>query len=452
MVCSKIVVLYPGEKGGIRTAYKQMTLDQRIQLQQKLETCESFARIAGDLGVSPATVSREVRRHIVFERRAKPNVNYNNCRNRFECQKSEICEQCNSPKKYKLCRRCNFCNKACGEYEPDQCARLIKPPYVCNGCGKIMECSLEQRFYRADKADSEYRKTLSESRSGLSLSEEELGRVDNIVSPLVKQHQSPHHIWVHNRDKLMISERTIYTLISSRAISAMNMDLPRKIRFKPRRKKFKFKVDKQCRIGRDYDCFIVFMKQHPDSAVVQLDSVEGVISGKVLMTMHFVKCEMMLAFLRDSNDSCSVTNIFESLYCSLGADSFTRLFNVILADNGSEFTNPSAIEFGPDGVRRAHFFYCDPSSPYQKGSCERNHEFIRCFLPKGKDFSWCSQQDISLMMDHINSYSRNSLGDKCPYEVFRYFYGDEVLNLLGCTIIPPQAVTLGNSIWREKNS
>ena len=452
MVCSTIAVLYPEEKGGIRTAYKQMTLDQRIQLQQKLETCESFAGIAGDLGVSPATISREVRRHIVFERRAKPNVNYNNCRNRFKCQKSEICEQCNSPKKYKLCRRCNFCNKACSEYEPDQCARLVKPPYVCNGCGKIMECSLEQRFYRADKADSEYRKTLSESRSGLSLSEEELGRVDNIVSPLVKQHQSPHHIWVHNRDKLMISERTIYTLISSRAISAMNLDLPRKVRFKPRRKKLNFKVDKQCRIGRDYECFKAFMKQHPDSAVVQLDSVEGVISGKVLMTMHFVKCEMMLAFLRDSNDSCSVTNIFESLYCSLGADSFTRLFNVILADNGSEFTNPSAIEFGPDGVRRAHFFYCDPSSPYQKGSCERNHEFIRSFIPQGKDFSWCSQQDISLMMDHINSYSRNSLGDKCPYEVFRYFYGDEVLNLLGCTIIPPQAVTLGNSIWREKNS
>ena len=452
MVCSTIAVLYPEEKGGIRTAYKQMTLDQRIQLQQKLETCESFAGIAGDLGVSPATISREVRRHIVFERRAKPNVNYNNCRNRFKCQKSEICEQCNSPKKYKLCRRCNFCNKACSEYEPDQCARLVKPPYVCNGCGKIMECSLEQRFYRADKADSAYRKTLSESRSGLSLSEEELGRVDNIVSPLVKQHQSPHHIWVHNRDKLMISERTIYTLISSRAISAMNLDLPRKVRFKPRRKKLNFKVDKQCRIGRDYECFKAFMKQHPDSAVVQLDSVEGVISGKVLMTMHFVKCEMMLAFLRDSNDSRSVTDIFESLYCSLGADYFARLFNVILADNGSEFTNPSAIEFGPDGVRRAHFFYCDPSAPYQKGSCERNHEFIRSFIPQGKDFSWCSQQDISLMMDHINSYSRNSLGDKCPYEVFRYFYGDEVLNLLGCTIIPPQAVTLGNSIWREKNS
>ena len=315
-----------------------------------------------------------------------------------------------------------------------------------------MECPLEQRFYRAEKADSEYRKTLSETRSGICLTEEELRQVDHVVSPLIKQHQSPHHICIHNRDKLMISERTIYTLISTRAISAMNMDLPRKIRFKPRRKKSVFKVDRQCRVGRDYECFKAFMEKHPDAAVVQLDSVEGIKGGKVLLTVHFVKCEMMLAFLRDSNDSRSVTDIFESLCCTLGADSFSRLFRVLLADNGSEFSNPTAIEFGSDGVRRAHFFYCDPSAPYQKGSCERNHEFIRCFIPKGKDFGLYSQQDISLMMNHINSYSRNSLGDKCPYDVFRFFYGGELLSLLGCTLIPPQYVTLGNSIWKEKHS
>lgn len=250
----------------------------------------------------------------------------------------------------------------------------------------------------------------------------------------------------------MVSERTIYTLISSRAISAMNMDLPRKIRFKPRRKKPKFKVDRQCRAGRDYKCFIAFMEQHPDSAVVQLDSVEGIKGGKVLLTVHFAKCEMMLAFLRDFNDSRSVTDIFESLYRSLGADLFNRLFNVLLADNGSEFSNPSAIEFGSGGLRRAYFFYCDPSAPYQKGSCERNHEFIRCFIPKGKDFGLYSQHDITLMMDHINSYCRNSLGDKSPYEAFRFFYGDELLNKLGCTVIPPQSVTLGKSIWKENHS
>ena len=50
------------------------------------------------------------------------------------------------------------------------------------------------------------------------------------------------------------------------------------------------------------------------------------------------------------------------------------------------------------GNIRTRIFYCDPSAPYQKGSAERNHEFIRCFLPKGTDLAPYSQEDICLMM------------------------------------------------------
>ena len=30
-------------------------------------------------------------------------------------------------------------------------------------------------------------------------------------------------------------------------------------------------------------------------------------------------------------------------------------------------------------------FYCDANAPYQKGSCENNHELIRRIIPKGTD-------------------------------------------------------------------
>ena len=46
------------------------------------------------------------------------------------------------------------------------------------------------------------------------------------------------------------------------------------------------------------------------------------------------------------------------------------------------------------------------------------------------------------MMDHINSYSRESLGNKCPYDVFSFLYEQEILDLLGCHKVPPQDVTL----------
>ena len=158
----------------------------------------------------------------------------------------------------------------------------------------------------------------------------------------------------------------------------------------------------------------------------------------------------MLAFLRDYNDSQSVIDIFERLYLELRPDHFMEIFKVCLADNGSEFSNPKAIEFDRQDNLRTRIFYCDPSAPYQKGSAERNHEFIRMFLPKGYDFSHFTQEDISLMMDHINSYSRESLGNKSPYDMFAFLYGQKILDLLGCHRIPPQDVTLSRSIFRKE--
>ena len=97
--------------------------------------------------------------------------------------------------------------------------------------------------------------------------------------------------------------------------------------------------------------------------------------------------------------------------------------------------------------RRTRLYYCDPGAPYQKGSAERNHEFIRMFIPKGTDFAAYSQSQISLMMDHINSYGRESLGNRSPYDMFAFLYGQDVLDLLECHRILPENVTLNRSVF-----
>lgn len=432
---------------------KHLTLQDRQNIEQMLNAKKPFAEIAQILGKNNSTISKEVRAHVEYFKVGGQGLNYNNCKNRYTCHKSWVCSTCTSPKKFKLCRRCSLCNLHCPDFEKDVCPRHVKPPYVCNGCGKRPFCTLEKKVYIGYDAHENYRTLLCESRKGISYTEEELHRLDQLISPLIQQGQSPHHIYVTNNDSLMVSERTIYRLIDSRTISAMNLDLPRKMRFKARREKREFKVDKKCRIGRDYSCFQKFMEENPDTPVVQLDSVEGKKGGKVLLTLHFVKCEMMLAFLREANTAKSVSDIFDSLYKDLGNVEFTNIFKLCLADNGSEFSNPLAIEVDPlDGVVRTHVFYCDPNAPFQKGSAERNHEFIRQFIPKGVDLGRYSQNDITLMMNHINSYSRESLGNKCPYDVFRFFYGDKLLNLLGCTTIPAQQITLNKSVFRKEVS
>ena len=429
---------------------KHLTLEDRIVIETMLQSRSSFKAIANELGKTPATISREVKSRLSYVKKGSPRKSFNACVHRYDCIKKSICTNCSSDVRHEYCRSCVFCNKACKDFEEYICPKLLKPPYVCNGCTSKRSCCLEKRIYKAGEADKDYRYVLSELRSGTTLSEEEVQFLDEFITPLIRHNkQSPHHIVSNNSDTLMISERTVYRLIESQIISAKSIDLPRKVRYRARRKSVQMKVDKGCRVGRTYQDFLSFMENNKDCPVDELDSVEGKKGGKVLLTIHFRKAEMMLAFLRDRNDSKSVSEIFETLYSELGADIFRKIFKVCLADRGSEFSNPSAIEFDRNLERRTYVFYCDPNAPYQKGSAERNHEFIRCFIPKGTDIGLYSQADISLMMDHINSYSRESLGNKSPYEIFEFLYGADVLKLLGCNKIPPQNVTLSKAVFKE---
>ena len=66
---------------------------------------------------------------------------------------------------------------------------------------------------------------------------EELRRVDDIVSPLIRQGQSIHHICSSNADVIMLDEKTIYNYVEAGLLSVGNLDLPRKVRYRVRKKK-----------------------------------------------------------------------------------------------------------------------------------------------------------------------------------------------------------------------
>ena len=196
------------------------------------------------------------------------------------------------------------------------------------------------------------------------------------------------------------------------------------------------------------------MQKNPDTAVVQMDSVIGTIGGKCLLTIHFVESSLMLAFLRDANTSQSVIDAFEWLDGRLDGELFSRLFPVIVTDNGSEFSNPKKLEYRDYavpgyGFQRTSIYYCDAGCPYQKGAIEVNHELIRRILPKGTSFDNLTQTDVTRMMDHINSYKEKKLNDRSPYETFSFHYGEEVLRLLGCTPVAAEDILLKPSLLKK---
>ncbi len=70
-------------------------------------------------------------------------------------------------------------------------------------------------MYYADDAKSSFEENISEARSGILSSEEELARLNTLLSPLIKQGQSIHQIYINHVDELMCSEKTLYNYIDA---------------------------------------------------------------------------------------------------------------------------------------------------------------------------------------------------------------------------------------------
>lgn len=415
---------------------KHLSLEDRHKIENGLNDRLSFKEIGKLIDKDCTSISREVRNHYIVKNTGCFGKGFNNC------SKARTCVF-----KGKQCKLNN-----CIEFTEEKCSLLDKPPYVCNGCKKRNICTLSKHLYDSIYAYSEYKDNLSETRSGVIIDKEEIDNLNSILVPLIRDKgQSIHQAIINNKNKIMYSEKTIYKFIDLGILNIKNIDLPRKVRYKQRKKSCTvYKIDKKCLENRRYEDYKKFIEGNPDTPIVEIDTVIGKKGEKVLLTIHFVNCSFMLAFIREHNDAQSVIDIFNDLQEKLGIEKFKELFIVILTDNGSEFSNPTEIEFDmKTGEKRTQIFYCHPSSPYEKGSCEVNHELLRRILPKGTSFDNLNQEDINIIMSHINSYKRKKLNNKSPYFMFSSIYGKDTIDKLGIIEIEPNEVNLSNNLIKK---
>ena len=140
----------------------------------------------------------------------------------------------------------------------------------------------------------------------------------------------------------------------------------RKVAYKPRRKKKETSegfLNQEFRKNRGYDDYLKYMEKHPDTPVIQMDTVKGCREqGKRLLTIHFCNTNMMLMLLMRDGKADTVMEQFDMLTGLLGLEEFRRIFPVILTDNGSEFKHTRDLETTEDGKKRTKVFYCDPKA------------------------------------------------------------------------------------------
>lgn len=425
----------------------QLSYLERESIEKGIMRKDSISKIAKSLGRAPSTIEREIRRNGTDTPAGRLAVTTRNiCVHRNACTHVDLCKKgCLIP-----CHRCksSLCNRLCPDFEALPCPRLEKPPYCCNDCGERYGygCGYPYHFYDAKVADDKAAERKKVSRMGIDCTPEELETTAEIVRKGLKKGQSIRHIFAVNEGKMCCSWRTFYDYVEAGIIDDIrNIDLPRKVRFRPRKKSKKVErgIPREALVGRTYEDFSKLTEQQRMSAV-EVDCVVGRlgIDKKAILTLLFRRTSFQLMILLDEKTSSNVIEAIDMLE-DLCGEMFSKIFPVILCDRGSEFENPERIEHSRNGKPRTKVYYCDPQQSQQKPQCEKNHVEIRRVLPKGKsDFNALSRPDMAVLMSHVNSYAREVLGWAAPYDLAQHMLPQSLLDGLSIARIPSNEVTL----------
>ena len=386
----------------------RLTIEDRIIIEELLRQNYKLKDIAKSIEVEPSTISREIKKR------------------RVSNQSMVICDK---TKKY---------------------------PFICYNCPKKYNCDKKKYYYNYKEAQKNYENKLKLSRIGIDMSIDEIEYWNDYFRDKLKNKNQPIlHIFKNIENSFPKSIQTFYKYVHNGYFPSINDEmLVRSFNYKPRNKVEKIKTisrDNIIKKGRRYYDFEKYVETHPDCSIVEMDTVIGQAEdSKCIMSLYFRSSKLMLLFLIKKYKPSEVTKVFEKLREKIGDDLYKKLFEVILTDNGWEFSKPDDIEINYEtGEKLINVFYTESYSSWQKGGIERNHEFIRYIIPKGISFESLTKKNIIDMMNNINNVQRKSLGYQTPYSIFKLKYGIDTCSLLHLRLIKKDEVNLSYKILNK---
>lgn len=336
------------------------------------------------------------------------------------------------------------------------CDKTNRFPFICSNCQKRRTCIKKKYYYNYKEAQKDYERKLRYSRIGIDMSIDEVEYWNDYFKDKIKDKNQPiMHIFKNIEDSFPKTIQSFYKYVHKGYFSSINDEmLSRSFSYKPRKKKETIKTitrDSVIRNGRKYSDFIQYIKDNPNANIVEMDTVIGKFEDvNCIMTLYFRKSKLMLMFLIKKYKPNEVTKIFNEIRTSIGNELFKKMFEVILTDNGWEFSKPDDIEFNYEtGEKLINVFYCDSYSSWQKGGIERNHEFIRYIIPKGISFDNLTKKNVTDMMNNINNVQRKTLDYQTPYQIFTKEYGTNISKKFHLKPINKDEINLGYKLIQK---
>lgn len=425
---------------------KHLTLEERILIEKYLDNWINdgltFTIIADSIGKDASTISKEIKKNLCIKEPSRFNNGFNQCAHKYDCKKRHLC---NKDCKLK-CSECIYCNSYCKDFEKSLCSYLKKPPYVCNCCPSFTKCKLEKHYYSATEAQSKYEYTLRDSREGINMTTEKFLKYEKALKDGLNKGQSFEATIYQNKD-IPYSARTVYRHLEQNIFNNIkNIDLRNKVKFpklKTRKKTpEEIALFRLLKKGRNYEDFQTYIINNPNASIVEMDTVIGLANEPYcFLTFYIRKACILLAFKLEEHTAKAVVEKLDEIYKALGQKLFKKLFEVILTDNGTEFSDVLGIETY-ENKKRCNLFYCDPMASGQKGRLENSHRLIRFIFPKKTSFKDVTQEQLTLACNNINNYPRRSLNGSTPYVLAKAFLTPSMLEVFGIKYINPNDVLL----------
>jgi IS30 family transposase len=274
------------------------------------------------------------------------------------------------------------------------------------------------RQYRAGSADGRaWQRARRPKRCKLALNR----RLQRYVALKLSQNWSPAQIsgWLEQRfrddDDMRISHETIYRSLFIQARGVLKKELQGHLRSRRKMRHSKRATTKGQPRGQIIDA--VSIRERPPE--VQDRAVPGhwegdLISGSKnshIATLVERQSRFALLVKVRGKDATSVTGAVKRRILKLPAE----LRRSLTWDRGMEMAQHREFSVKTD----VRVYFCDPQSPWQRGTNENTNRLLRQYFPKGADLSLHSQADLNKVARQLNSRPRKTLGFQTPAEVFQ---------------------------------